>query len=437
MFSRPLGASFLFLTSTIFSACTLANVSNSNDGDSEDTTANVDVVYPKAPRKEKVDTYYGFQVSDPYQGMEDLTAADTRSWVKAESQLAEQWLTALPHREKISHFLNQLVNRKRIGLPERHGGREFREVGGEGANRDKLVWRATTNSPDKILLDGDKIYSETKKSLTEWSISPSGKKVVYFLSKDNNDDVEYHIIDVDTQASSDLGIVEPVMPGIAWNGEKGIYHIHTNDDKSRSGYYVDLNGGAKGKEVFPAVPAGQNVYVYSSDDEKYVFFNKGDFNNREILYGKTDSSSPSWTHLWSGNGQARATHYKGFFYLNVTSNEKPDGIIYRMPEASVATQNIIVESIANGVIYRDFAIAKDRLLVHARINGVQTLRIYNLQDGSSLGELASPMPMDMSISASTDSEQDGVVYVERNTFHKPPENLKFDIITTKTQVIDQ
>ena len=58
--------------------------------------------YPDAPRAEIIDTLHGTAVPDPYRWLENIDAEDTRRWVEAESRLAEDFLAAIPARERNS-----------------------------------------------------------------------------------------------------------------------------------------------------------------------------------------------------------------------------------------------------------------------------------------------------------------------------------------------
>src|SRR5450631_3337640 len=73
----------------------------------------VQLRYPQAMRGDHIDHYHGIAVADPYRWMEDIDSPQTRNWVKAQSKLSSDYLSALPHREEIARRLQTIWNFER------------------------------------------------------------------------------------------------------------------------------------------------------------------------------------------------------------------------------------------------------------------------------------------------------------------------------------
>ena len=56
------------------------------------------VTYPKAPKDNTVDVYFGEKVADPYRWLEDDMSAQTAEWVDAENAVTRKYLDNIPMR---------------------------------------------------------------------------------------------------------------------------------------------------------------------------------------------------------------------------------------------------------------------------------------------------------------------------------------------------
>ena len=81
--------------------------------------------YPPARMGGDVDDYHGEQIADPYRWLETTTDPETVSWIKAENDLTESFLAAVPARESIREQLTGLWDYPRVGVPFERGGGWF------------------------------------------------------------------------------------------------------------------------------------------------------------------------------------------------------------------------------------------------------------------------------------------------------------------------
>jgi len=71
--------------------------------------------YPPARIGGDVDDYHGEQIADPYRWLETTTDPETVSWIKAENELTDSYLAAVPARESIREQLTALWDYPRAG----------------------------------------------------------------------------------------------------------------------------------------------------------------------------------------------------------------------------------------------------------------------------------------------------------------------------------
>src|SRR6056297_920714 len=81
--------------------------------------------YPETRKTDVVDTYHGFEVSDPYRWLEDDMSEETAEWVKAQNEVTFNYLEKIPFRGKIRDRLAELWNYERMGVPNKEGGFYF------------------------------------------------------------------------------------------------------------------------------------------------------------------------------------------------------------------------------------------------------------------------------------------------------------------------
>ncbi|NYF50296.1 protease II [Edaphobacter lichenicola] len=75
------------------------------------------LTYPTARRVEQTDDYFGATVSDPYRWMEDVDSSELKTWVDAENEVTQAYLSQVPSRETMQRRLMELINFERYTAP--------------------------------------------------------------------------------------------------------------------------------------------------------------------------------------------------------------------------------------------------------------------------------------------------------------------------------
>src|SRR5262245_4227187 len=79
------------------------------------------LTYPKTPKIDHIDDYFGTKVSDPFRWLEDDTASAVKGWVEAQNTVTFGYLEKIPFRTQIRSRLQSLYNYPRYGAPSRTG----------------------------------------------------------------------------------------------------------------------------------------------------------------------------------------------------------------------------------------------------------------------------------------------------------------------------
>ena len=83
------------------------------------------ISYPASKTVDVVEDYHGTKVADPYRWMEDLDSKEVADWVRAQNDVTNRQLAALPMREHFKERITQLWDYPKTGIPRREGGRYF------------------------------------------------------------------------------------------------------------------------------------------------------------------------------------------------------------------------------------------------------------------------------------------------------------------------
>src|ERR1041384_581961 len=77
------------------------------------------LLYPKTPKVEHSDNYFGTVVPDPYRWMENDTAASVADWVQAENKVTFGYLEKIPFRDQVKARMTKIWNYAKYSTPFR------------------------------------------------------------------------------------------------------------------------------------------------------------------------------------------------------------------------------------------------------------------------------------------------------------------------------
>ncbi len=209
----------------------------------------VALAYPAAERGSQVDDYHGTKVADPYRWMEDIDAPETRAWVEAERKLTDDYLAAIPARQKVLERLKQVWNFERWTPPQRYGAWWF--YSHNDGLQDQSVLYATRDpkQPGRVLLDPNTLSADGTVALREMAISDDGGKFAYALSDGGSDWQTWHVRDVATGKDLDDVLRWSKAGGGSWR-------------KDGSGFYYTAYDAPKDGDALKAANQYQKLYFH-------------------------------------------------------------------------------------------------------------------------------------------------------------------------------
>ena len=190
--------------------------------------------YPESRRGDDADTLNGVRVADPYRWLEDEKSPEVQAWMKAQDDFARAQLGKLPRREAIAARLKELMYLDRLGAPTKRGSRLF--LSKRSATQEKAVvyFKEVAGGDEKVLLDPNAWAADGSASLGAWAVTWDGKRVAYVVRRNNSDEGELHVMEIDSLKESDVDRIPGMkFGGPSWNADgSGFFYTWMPTDKS-------------------------------------------------------------------------------------------------------------------------------------------------------------------------------------------------------------
>jgi prolyl oligopeptidase len=189
--------------------------------------------YPQTKKVDTIDTYFGTQVPDPYRWLENDQAADTKTWVKEENKVTQDYLKQIPYREDIRKRLEVLWNYEKYSAPFKEGQYTY-FYKNDGLQSQSVLYRqAGDNGTPEIFLDPNKFSADGTTSLQGIDFTKNGDLAAYQISEGGSD--WRKVIVIKTSDKSVVGdtLIDVKFSGLAWKGTEGFYY--SSYDKPKAG----------------------------------------------------------------------------------------------------------------------------------------------------------------------------------------------------------
>ena len=213
-------------------------------------------LYPETNRGDITDNYHGTVVADPYRWLEQLDSAPTRQWVKAENELSQPRLEALPNRPWLKQRLTALWKYERFGIPKKAGSRYYYTRNDGSQNQNVLYVSNSLDAQGTVLFDPNTASTDATIALSDFTPSTDGNLAAYALS-DGGTDWEiwkFRRADNGTDLEDTLRLTK--FWGVSWaHDDSGVYYSRyparadgKGDDAGRPDIYFHTLGEPQAKD---------------------------------------------------------------------------------------------------------------------------------------------------------------------------------------------
>ena len=404
------------------------------------------VTYPKAPKDNTVDVYFGEKVADPYRWLEDDMSAQTAKWVDAENAVTRKYLDNIPMRKNILKRLKETANYEKIGIPFKRQGKWY-VYRNNGLQNQSVLYQMDSHTADaskqRVWLDPNALSTDGTVALKGIYFSHNGRYMAYVISRSGSDWEEIYVKDCQTGRDIDDHIVWAKFTGATWLGDGFYYSAYDAPEKGRETsaknsvqkiYYHKIGTPQSEDQLFFMNPT-QPLRFYNVDidhDEKVMTLNEGGMDNGNNLYVR-DLTKPNSQFIQMCSDTR-------FRYSTVETVGKKMYILtnagapkYRLMVADVDRPgyNDWKEVVPEGEsVLTDVTFAADRMILQYSKDNCNQMYTYTT-DGKRIGEIK--LPTFGSTSASGMRGQKEVFY-SFTSYTMPNTIYSYDLNTDKSTV---
>ena len=404
------------------------------------------LTYPKAPKDNTVDVYFGEKVADPYRWLEDDMSAQTAEWVDAENAVTRKYLDNIPMRKNILKRLKETANYEKIGIPFKRQGKWY-VYRNNGLQNQSVLYQMDSPTADtskqRVWLDPNALSTDGTVALKGIYFSHNGRYMAYVISRSGSDWEEIYVKDCQTGRDINDHIVWAKFTGATWLGDGFYYSAYDAPEKGRETsaknsvqkiYYHKIGTPQSEDQLFFMNPT-QPLRFYNVDidhDEKVMTLNEGGMDNGNNLYVR-DLTTPNSQFIQMCSDTR-------FRYSTVETVGKKMYILtnagapkYRLMVADVNRPgyNDWKEVVPEGEsVLTDVTFADDRMILQYSKDNCNQMYTYTT-DGKLIGEIK--LPTFGSTSASGMRGQKEVFY-SFTSYTMPNTIYSYDLNTDKSTV---
>ena len=239
--------------------------------------------------------------------------------------------------------------------------------------------KETLESTEHIIFDQNEIAKEFKfLGLGNFAVSDDGNLLAYSL--DTTGFRDYYLYIKDLRTGKNLQDYVGRVGNVVWGSDnKTIYYTTLDHAKRTNKLFRHLLGQNNEELLFEEKDELYNVQVERSSDYKFILLTSGSSNTTEVYYIPSENSTAKLTLLYpkKEDHEYYADHRDGLFYILTNDNAKNFKVV-TVPVSSSSKDNWkeFIPAI-KGVKVEDLKLFANHAVVTERVNGLNTLRIYN------------------------------------------------------------
>nr|WP_225937139.1 prolyl oligopeptidase family serine peptidase [Myxococcus sp. RHSTA-1-4] len=403
---------------------------------------------PPTEKQEKVDTYHGTEVKDPYQWLEASADPKVREWNDAQNAHTRALLDRLPGRESIRQRVTELLSWKSpayFGLQEA-GGTLFAVKGQPPRQQPFLVVLGSVDdtSTERVLLDPMAVDPSGHTTIDWYVPTLDGKKVAVSLSKKGTESGDVTVYDVATGKPVSAEVVPKVNGGtaggsLAWNKD-GTGFFYTRYPRGEERPPADRDFFQQVYFHKLGTPTEKDTYALGKDFPRIAMTDletshDGQYTSARVANG---DGGEYMLYLHGPSGQwAQVTKFEdkviraafghdGALYL-LSRKDAPRGKVLRLPLATPTLDKATVLVPEGEATIQGLFPAKTRLYVSEQLGGPSRLRMVDLK-GQALGEVPT-LPVS-SVGGLVSMGGDDVLFVN-TSFVQPPAWYRYSVKDNK------
>lgn len=272
-------------------------------------------IYPATKKLTQVDDYFGTRVDDPYRWLEDDNSDDTKAWVAEENSLTNQYLSAIPFRDRVKNRLEEMWNYAKYSSPFKEGGHYYFYKNDGLQNQAVLYRQRGLKGVPEIFIDPNVLSADGTAVPGVPAFSKNAKYCAYLQAQSGSDWQEAYIMDVQSKTLLDEKLQWIKFSSISWKGEEGFYYSRypAEEEKNKLSrqnqyhkvyYHVIGTAQSADKIVYEDVAHPlRTITAALTEDERFLVINKSEGtsgNEIWVMDTKAPSKKKAFTLLIKG-----------------------------------------------------------------------------------------------------------------------------------------
>jgi prolyl oligopeptidase len=270
------------------------------------------IQYPATDKVDQVDEYFGTMVADPYRWLEDDNSDKTAEWVKAQNEVTEAYLAAIPYRDQLRERLTKIWNYPKYGVPYKDSKYYLFYKNDGLQNQSVLYIMDGIDAEPRVLLDPNTMSEDGTVALAGTDISKDGKYLAYKIARAGSDWNEIFVMDLESGETLDDHIEWVKFSGISWKDDGFYYGSYDppaegeelSDKNENHKIYYHKIGTPQEEDIlvyenqeFPM----RNYYAGTTEDERFLLIYESESTSGNSLYFKDmKKNKPGFTQLAEG-----------------------------------------------------------------------------------------------------------------------------------------
>jgi prolyl oligopeptidase len=398
------------------------------------------ILYPVAEKQAVTDTYFGFEVTDPYRWLEDDATQKVTDWVKAENQITQDYLNQIPFRDQLKQRFTDMVNYEKIEtMVKRHGKYYF--LKNEGTqNQSVLYTKETIDGEASVLLDPNTFSDNGTIALSGISFSNNGKYMAYLISRNGSDRTEIYVMDLATRQLTNDHIQRTKFTEVNWLGDGFYYCAFGTPDEGQDFsntnhkiYYHKLGDDQSKDQVFYENTENSNCLyrvAVSSDEQVLLIFESGKTEKNRSFIQHLNKPNAPFIEIGEPDYAYNPVHLTEDTIYFHTNYKAPN---YKLVKANIhsleleAWKDVVPES-ENALSYVRFA--NGHLISVYNKDASNHAYVYSL-DGTLKHEVKLPTLGSVDFIVDKDDKE---VFYTFSSFTFPTTSYKYDIESNKSEL---
>lgn len=419
-----------------FTAC-----QNEKSKTTEEKTYN----YPHPYEVDSVNNYFGTEIHDPFQWMENEGTDSLNKWIEEENNLFHGYLSKIKYRDQIEKRLTKIWNYPKYSAPFKGGDKYFFYKNDGLQNQNVLYKMDDLNSEPEVILDPNTFSEDGTVALNSLSISKNGKYLAYTVSKSGSDWEEGKVRNVETGKDLDDDIKWIKFSGLSWKGD-GFYYSRYDAPKEGE----ELSGKNEFHKVYYhklGTPQSADVLIYDNPKKPKRNFNVSTTEEEDYMALYMDEGAAGQNSLMVKsltNPDAKFividTTFKNSFGLIGTLNgklairtnfEAPKYKLVLVDPSHPAKENWETLIPEKEDVLQSVDIVDGKLLAQYMKDAHSKLDVYN-GDGSLMHEVE--LPTIGSVAGFGGKKEDTAIFYTFTSFTYPPTIYRYNIEKNQSRV---